>query len=327
MSLHHGTIILLAMCVTIPTSYAFADNSTASWKITITTDSGVNSTSFWPPELHARQNDTIQWVNNDTTVHTVTSGVQNHPTYVGKIFDSSVINPGQSYSLKITENMWSAYYYFCKIHPWMTGKIDVGTAYLGVSPDFNIETDKEAYSDGDKIRVSGIVNNTYQITPVTIQIFDNERNMIYMNKTNVLPDHSFFYELITSSSIFKSVGDYKIKSLYGFPSTITDVNISFNGPQSSSNTTNVHHIQQWIKNNARLWNENKISDNDFTSGIQFLIKKGYLSMHASNPSEINTNIIPIWIKDNISGWADGTYYDDEFISCISYLINHGIIQV
>lgn len=325
--LQYGILVLFVIFITISTSYAFADNSTIPWKITIKTSPGINSTSFWPPEIHARQNETIQWVNNDTTTHTVTSGVLDHPTYVGKIFDSGTIDPGKSYSLKISEQMWSAYYYFCKIHPWMTGKIDVGPAYLGVSPDFNIETDRKYYTEGDSIRISGIVNNTYQITPVTIQIFDNKRNLTYLDKVNTLADHSFFYELKASSSVFKTNGDYKIKSMYGFPSTITDVNISFNGSQHLDTTSNADHIQHWIKNNAKMWKNNNISDSEFVSGIQFLIKKGYMSIHVSDVSKINPSIIPLWIKNTITGWSDGTSSDDEFISSISYLSSHGIIQI
>lgn len=317
--------LFFVIFITMSTSHAFADNSTVPWKITIKTSPGINSTSFWPPEIHARQNETIQWINNDTTTHTITSGVLDHPSYVGKIFDSGAIDPGKNYSLKISEQMWSGYYYFCKIHPWMTGKIDVGPAYLGISPDFNIETDKQYYLEGDNIRISGIANNTYQITPVTIQIFDNKRNLIYLDKVNTLSDHSFFYELKASSSVFKTSGDYKIKSMYGFPSTITDTNISFNDSQNSNMMSNADHIQHWIKNNARMWKNNEINDIEFVNGIQFLIKKGHMTIHTSDVSKINSGTIPLWIKNTITEWSNGTSSDDEFVSSISYLISHGII--
>ncbi len=35
-------------------------------------------------------------------------------------------------------------------------------------------------------------------------------------------------------------------------------------------------IPEWIKNNAGWWSENKISDNDFVQGIQYLIKTGII---------------------------------------------------
>lgn len=316
-------VAVFLFLIIIPMSQAFADSSNMSWKITIKTNPGVNNTSFWPPEMHVRQNETVEWTNNDTTTHTVTSGVMQHPTYWGKTFDSGIINPGNTYSLKIPAHVWNAYYYFCKIHPWMIGKIDVGSAYLGISPDFSIETDNERYSNGDTIRISGIITNTDQITPITIQIFDSNRNLVFLDKTNLFQDHSFFYELKASSFIFKTTGDYKIKSFYGFPSTITDVNISYNDVPTSSSIYNIPH---WMKNNAKWWSDGEISDSDFINGIQFLMKNGYVVIQTPGISKINSNGVPIWIKNNAREWGSDNITDQEFASCISYLVSHKIIQ-
>jgi len=322
-------IIIFVTFITISTSQVSAYDSTIPWKITIKTSPGVNSTSFWPPELHARQNETIQWINNDTVAHTITSGVLDHPSYVGKIFDSGIINPGGNFSLKIPADMWSGYYYFCKIHPWMSGKIDVGTAYLGISPDLSIETDKEAYSPDDIIRIAGIANNTYQITPITIQVFDSQRNLVYTNKTNLLSDNSFLYEFEATNTIFKTTDNYKIKSFFGFPATITDMDISFNNTQSLPLTSmqDVHHTPHWLKNNAAMWSSGKITDNEFINLIQYLIKNRYMSTYSQNISKINLDIIPTWVKNQIGGWSNNTVSDDEFSFSIQYLIAHKIIQL
>jgi hypothetical protein len=37
-------------------------------------------------------------------------------------------------------------------------------------------------------------------------------------------------------------------------------------------------IPSWIKNNAKWWSEDKISDTDFISGMQYLIKTGSLKV-------------------------------------------------
>ncbi|MDE1832772.1 MAG: hypothetical protein KGI02_10470 [Thaumarchaeota archaeon] len=322
-------IMLFVMLITIPVSHVFAYNSTIPWKITIKTNPGVNSTSFLPTELNARQNETVQWINNDTVAHTVTSGVLDHPDYAGKIFDSGIIKPGGTFSLKIPADMWSSYYYFCKIHPWMSGKIDAGIAYLGVSPDFSIETDKESYSSGNTIRISGIANNTYQITPVIIQVFDSQRNLVYINKTNLLPDHSFLYEFKATNSIFKTSDNYKIKSFFGFPSTITDANIWVNStrPTSSIPIQDAYTIHYWMKNSARLWSTGEITNNEFVNAVQYLIENGYMVIHTQSVAKINSNIIPEWVKTKADGWSNNTVSDNEFVFSIQYLITHGIIQL
>ncbi|MGI0046805.1 MAG: cupredoxin domain-containing protein [Nitrosotalea sp.] len=329
MDLRHYVVFLISVTLLLSSQVVFADSSDISWKITIKKNgTDANSTVFWPPELQARQGDTIMWINNDTTAHTITSGLTNHLNYSGKVFDSGILNPGQIYSFKIPSGAWSAYYYFCSIHPWMTGKIDVGVAYLGKSPVFTIITDKESYFNNDTIRISGIVNDTSQIMPLVIQIFDSQRNMVFSDKTNLLVDHSFTYELKATKSIFETTGNYKIKAFYGFPATVTDVNFFFNNQSQDivDASSNVIKIPYWVKNNAKWWLQNQISDKDFVEGIKFLATSGDLKTNISNQTLTKTNTIPLWIRNDASLWTSGTISDSEFISSIQYLITHNIIK-
>jgi hypothetical protein len=42
-------------------------------------------------------------------------------------------------------------------------------------------------------------------------------------------------------------------------------------PELNNQTTNSIHIPAWVKNNAKWWSDDLISDNDFALGMQFLI--------------------------------------------------------
>ncbi|MDE1765503.1 MAG: hypothetical protein KGI27_04405 [Thaumarchaeota archaeon] len=331
MDLRYVAIFSIGLMLFLSSHAALADNNSGiSWKIAFKKNgTSANSTIFWPPELQARQGDMITWMNNDTTAHTITSGVTEHLNYSGKVFDSGVLSPGQEYSFKIPSGVWSAYYYFCRIHPWMTGKIDVSDAYLGKSPISTISTDKNSYSSGDTMQISGIVNDTSQIMPLTIQIFDSQRNMVFSDRTNLLSDDSFMYKLKVTNTVFKTSGIYKIKGYYGFPATVTDVNFFFNGQNQNSTNTNSdsYKIPYWVKNTAKWWSQNQISDNDFIKGIQFLITTGDLKTNMPAHASMKTNIIPTWVKSTAGWWADGTISDADFISSIQYLIDHGIINV
>ena len=327
MNLHHIIVFLSIIIISISIQNAFADNSQIPWKITIKSDHlKINDTSFWPQELQAREGSIIEWTNKDTISHTVTSGVPNHLEYMGKIFDSGMINPGKTYSFEIPSDKWSAYYYFCKIHPWITGKIDVGDAYLNQSPIFTINTDKETYQNNEIIKISGFVNNTYQIMPLTMQIFDSQRNLIFADKTNLLKDKSFSYQLTANNNIFKSTGNYKIKAFYGFPATVTDTNFSIVGNSTSTNLA-AYHIPGWIKNNAGLWSTGQISDNDFIQGVEYLIKTGYIKVTDTSMIKTESSTIPTWVKSNAGLWAKSTISDQEFASGIQYLISQGIIEI
>ena len=331
MKLQHYAVFSIGIVVLLLSSHmVLADNSAISWKVTIKRNgTGANDTIFWPPELQARKGDTITWINNDSSPHTITSGVTDHLNYSGKVFNSGILAPGQSYSFKIPNDIWSAYYYFCSIHPWMTGKIDVGVAYLERSSVFTIKTDKQSYSNNDTILISGLVNDTTQIMPLKIQIYDSQRNMVFSDKTNLTKDHAFSYKLKATDSVFRSGGEYKIKGYYGFPATVTDVDFFFNDKnQTNANSSpSPQLIPYWIKNNAKWWSENQISDKDFIKGIQYLVKTDAIKTDGPSHSLTKMSTIPAWVKSTAGWWANGAVSDKEFVSTVQFLIDHNIIYV
>jgi len=85
----------------------------------------LNSKAFSPNPIKIKIGNTITWINNDNTIHTVTSGKPNSPN-AGQIFDSgltSLISPSKSFSHKFTKA--GEFSYFCRLHPNMVGTIDV----------------------------------------------------------------------------------------------------------------------------------------------------------------------------------------------------------
>ena len=88
-------------------------------------------------------------------------------------------------------------------------------------------------------------------------------------------------------------------------------------------------IPSWIKNNAKWWSEGTIGDNDFTSGIQFLIKEDIIliSETVASSSTGDSEGIPAWIKNNADWWSQGLISDDDFLKGIQYLVEQGIIKV
>jgi len=86
-------------------------------------------------------------------------------------------------------------------------------------------------------------------------------------------------------------------------------------------------IPDWIKNNARWWSTDLIEDNEFVSGIQYLIKEGIMTIPQTQSGQSSNQDIPSWIKNNAEWWADGLIDDNEFVSGIQYLITNGIMHV
>lgn len=86
-------------------------------------------------------------------------------------------------------------------------------------------------------------------------------------------------------------------------------------------------IPYWIKNNAGWWSDDKISDNDFITGIEYLIKNKIINLSSQNINENSSDVIPAWIKNNAGWWSAGKISDEDFLSGIKYLIENSIIKV
>ena len=131
---------------------AFAENQS----VTVTIPRGaaspeVDITKFtptqWylPSKISVNQNDTITWINKDTEVHTVTSGVgagleslmNNRQGTKDGIFDSGLFKPGGNWTHKFEKA--GIYRYFCTVHPWMEGTVVVKKAASLPIPNYPVD--------------------------------------------------------------------------------------------------------------------------------------------------------------------------------------------
>ena len=65
---------------------------------------------------------TVLWINDDSAMHTVTSG--NSQEGPNGVFDSDLMAAGDSFEFTFTSQGTEDYY--CIVHPWMTGAVEVG---------------------------------------------------------------------------------------------------------------------------------------------------------------------------------------------------------
>jgi len=74
-----------------------------------------------PAEISVGVGGTVTWSNDDTAAHTVTSG---SPTYgPDGTFDSSLFMAGATFEVTFDDS--GSYDYFCMVHPWMQGNVQV----------------------------------------------------------------------------------------------------------------------------------------------------------------------------------------------------------
>lgn len=113
---------LIGVLFLIPiVDYSFAETIL----VEIPTGSGtpLSTEHFTPQEVSVRPGDKIQWGNTDSVSHTVTSGtLLSGPT---GMFDSGHLKPGDQFVLLFLEENIGEMFYFCTIHPWMIGIVNV----------------------------------------------------------------------------------------------------------------------------------------------------------------------------------------------------------
>jgi cytochrome c oxidase subunit 2 len=80
---------------------------------------------FDPDELKVKKGDKITVNNADTMPHTVTNGESGSDPNSGKLFDTSIINGGDSAEIDTSAVDAGAHPYYCMVHPYMTGSLTV----------------------------------------------------------------------------------------------------------------------------------------------------------------------------------------------------------
>ena len=176
--------------------------------------------------------------------------------------------------------------------------------------------------DGGSIlgSLSGSINKEERIVGVPIEI------------KITLPDETILmlYTNANSEGIFTVERIMDSKTLEGTYSAIA----SYRNMQSNEITFEIikeviekKEIPQWLKNNAEWYGNDQMTDRDFISGIEYLIKKEIIQV--SEMSEQTRNYeseIPDWIRNNAKWWSEGEISDSEYINGMQFLINNGIIK-
>jgi plastocyanin len=78
-----------------------------------------------PDELTVKKGDKITVNNADTMPHTVTNGESGSDPNSGKLFDTSIINGGDSAEIDTSAVDAGAHPFYCMVHPYMTGSLTV----------------------------------------------------------------------------------------------------------------------------------------------------------------------------------------------------------
>ena len=123
---------VLAQVMNTNASSLTANNATTTGNATTTNATGTNISivpgasspnngKFYDPSpANVAKGTTVTWTNNDSTLHTVTSGTPDTPS---SEFDSGIMAAGETF--QHTFDKTGEFDYHCSLHPFMTGKVIV----------------------------------------------------------------------------------------------------------------------------------------------------------------------------------------------------------
>jgi plastocyanin len=126
-----------------------------------------------PDVSHVQQGHVVEWTNNDSFVHTVTSSLD-----FGETFDSGIVNAGEKFLLDTTDLSLGEYEYMCIVHPWMIAYLvveesrEVQTTVVSIPQGAGLQQPGQVYYDSNLVTVAigntvSWVNDDEQIHTVT----------------------------------------------------------------------------------------------------------------------------------------------------------------
>jgi plastocyanin len=116
-----GILVLLSQIVYVHQNLVYAQ-TTASVSIVQGSSSPSISKAYDPSPLTVKIGTSVTWTNNDSSIHTVTSGLPEKGN-VGTLFDSSLISPGNTFVHVFYKQ--GTFDYSCTLHPFMHGQVIV----------------------------------------------------------------------------------------------------------------------------------------------------------------------------------------------------------
>ena len=111
-------------------------------------------------------------------------------------------------------------------------------------------------------------------------------------------------------------------------SSLLGLSILVSTPYSSAQE--VAQIPSWIKNVSGWWANDEISEQEFLSGIEYLINNNIITISSIPCGTFGTSsseAVPNWLKNTAGWWSEDLIEDIEFVNGLEYLIKKQIIIV
>ena len=87
-------------------------------------------------------------------------------------------------------------------------------------------------------------------------------------------------------------------------------------------------IPEWVKKTAKWWSLNQISDEEYLSGLQYLIERSIIKIPFGIISEGDSEEqLPSWLRKDAGWWSQGLISDEEYFRGIQWMIDNEFIKI
>ena len=150
--------------------------------------------------------------------------------------------------------------------------ISTGTVYAQESqPIISVESDDDNYYEGEIIKISGKVNSVIGGTPVTLQIFTGNDDLVSIAQINISQESTFSHSILAKGPLWQKQGEYTIRASYG-ETGVTESKFEYT-PNS-----------QLIPTNFKVDTENETFD------VKYIIKGGIVKDMTVDPDMLTLEV-------------------------------------
>lgn len=87
------------------------------------------------------------------------------------------------------------------------------------------------------------------------------------------------------------------------------------------------YIPDWIKTFAQNWAAGEVSDQEFMTGLDFMLQNNIIVIPNLNYAHHTIDDVPYWFRNTAQWWSNDLISQQEFINSIKYLIQEDIILI
>lgn len=202
-----------------------------------------------------------------------------------------------------------------------------------------ILTDKQSYTTGDTISISGTISSLGTSTSAVLQVYNPFNVLVQIGTIPVASDGSFHYIVKTEGQSWSNDGLYQIRILYvSAPILATStVDVTFTAaqpppasspPPASVPPQNPQPVPQQSSQTVQQTNTTIVTPSDIQTPIQEQIKQriALANKLKQQLDQGTTTEIPFWVKDTAQKWHDGTINNIGFSKDIQYFIASGLVK-